>query len=107
MYAAAAAHCSADALLWLARVSLTGSHNHPKDLDEAVALSGLSIMCGGDIPPAEAIMKPLLIAQKVNTERSNQILHQMMSTIHDYTGNPNFEPTSPLPFIPEGAKTSI
>jgi hypothetical protein len=49
----------------------------------------------------------LLIARKVNTERSNQILHQMMSTIHDYTGNPNFEPSSPLPFIPEGPKTSI
>ncbi len=105
MYVAAASHCSGDALLRLAKISAVGSTKHPKDIDEAVALAGLSVMCGGDGAAADSILKPLGESGKVNLVRSNQILKRLMSTIHDNTGNPNFEPTSPLPFVSEGAKT--
>ena len=104
MYVAAASHCSGDALLRLAKISAVGSTKHPKDIDEAVALAGLSVDAGGDGAAADSILKPLGESGKVNLVRSNQILKRLMSTIHDNTGNPNFEPTSPLPFVSEGAE---
>jgi uncharacterized protein len=105
LYAAAAAHCSADALLRLAKISAAGSARHPQDLDEADALAGLSVMCGGDIPSAEAVLKPIQESGKLNIGRMNKFFAQYRSTIHDYTGNPNFVPYSPLPPVPEVAKT--
>jgi len=92
LFVEAAAHCSGDSIFRLAQIAEKGSPQHPKDLDEALALYGLSIECGEDPKVAEPPLKDLLISGKVNANRSNEILHRYMQTIHDNTGNPKFEP---------------
>ena len=93
-YAEAAAHCSGDALFRLAEIRAVGSASLPKDPERAVALAGVSIMCGEDSQRVGAFLKA---HKAVDTLKVNRYWAEYRSLIYDFTGNPNFAPPIPSP----------